>query len=120
MSTGTGLRRRRSGYSRNRSETGRWSRYSRSYSRRRTNTGWGARRTGGSGAINAFARLGFVARGIVYIVIGVIASVSAVVTALFSMNIREESTAVKYLFLIPVLLVGVLIVTLLLAFPIIQ
>jgi len=73
MSTGTGLRRRRSGYSRNRSETGRWSRYSRSYSRRRTNTGWGARRTGGSGAINAFARLGFVARGIVYIVIGVIA-----------------------------------------------
>jgi hypothetical protein len=54
------------------------------------------------------------------IVIGVIASVSAVVTALFSMNIREESTAVKYLFLIPVLLVGVLIVTLLLAFPIIQ
>jgi len=54
------------------------------------------------------------------IVIGVIASVSAVVTALFSMNIREESTAVKYLFLIPVLLVGVLIITLLLAFPIIQ
>ncbi len=54
------------------------------------------------------------------IVIGVIASVSAVVTVLFSMNIREESTAVKYLFLIPVLLVGVLIITLLLAFPIIQ
>jgi hypothetical protein len=54
------------------------------------------------------------------IVIGVIASVSAVVTALFSMNIREESTAVKYLFLIPVLLVGVLIITLLLAFPVIQ
>jgi hypothetical protein len=54
------------------------------------------------------------------IVIGVIASVSAVVTALFSMNIREESTAVKYLFLVPVLLVGVLIITLLLAFPIIQ
>jgi multidrug transporter EmrE-like cation transporter len=54
------------------------------------------------------------------IVIGVIASVSAVLTALFSMNIREESTAVKYLFLIPVLLVGVLIITLLLAFPIIQ
>jgi hypothetical protein len=36
------------------------------------------------------------------------------------MNIREESTAVKYLFLVPVLLVGVLIITLLLAFPIIQ
>jgi len=54
------------------------------------------------------------------VVIGTIAAVSAVVTALFSMNIREESTAIKYLFLIPVLLVGVLIITLLLAFPIIQ
>ena len=49
-----------------------------------------------------------------------IASVSAIVTVLFSMNIREESTAIQYLFLIPVLLVGVLIITLLLSFPIIQ
>jgi hypothetical protein len=52
--------------------------------------------------------------------ITLIACVSAIVTAMFSMDIREESTAVKYLFLIPVLLVGVLIITLLLAFPIIQ
>jgi len=53
-------------------------------------------------------------------VIGVIAAISAVVTVLFSMGIREESTAIQYLFLIPVLLVGVLIITLLLSFPIIQ
>ncbi|MGA2198439.1 MAG: cytochrome C oxidase subunit IV family protein, partial [Nitrososphaerales archaeon] len=51
------------------------------------------------------------------IVIGVIAAISAVVTVMFSMNIREESTAIQYLFLIPVLLVGVLIITMLLAFP---
>jgi multidrug transporter EmrE-like cation transporter len=54
------------------------------------------------------------------IVIGVIAAISAVVTVMFSMNIREESTAIQYLFLIPVLLVGVLIITMLLAFPILQ
>jgi FtsH-binding integral membrane protein len=54
------------------------------------------------------------------IVIGVVAAISAIVTALFSMNIREEPTAVQYLFLIPVLLVGVLIITLVLSFPIIQ
>jgi hypothetical protein len=54
------------------------------------------------------------------IVIGVIAAVSAIVTVLFSMNIREESTSIQYLFLIPVLLVGVLIITLVLSFPIIQ
>ncbi len=52
--------------------------------------------------------------------ISLLASVSAVLTALFSMNLREESTAIKYLFLIPVLLVGVLLITLLLSFPIIQ
>ena len=54
------------------------------------------------------------------IVIGVIAAISAVVTVMFSMNIREESTAIQHLFLIPVLLVGVLIITMLLAFPILQ
>ena len=54
------------------------------------------------------------------IVIGLIASCMAIVTALFSMGIKDEPTAVKYLFLMPVLLVGVLIITLLLAFPIIQ
>ena len=52
--------------------------------------------------------------------ITLIACISAVVTVIFSMNIREESTAIKYLFLIPVLLVGVLIITLLLAFPLVQ
>src|ERR1035438_1460393 len=76
MSSGLGLRRRGRGYARNREGYGRGRRYSRPYSRRRSGNGYGARRTGGSGgsgAINAFARLGFVARGIAYIVIGVIA-----------------------------------------------
>ena len=54
------------------------------------------------------------------IAIGLVAAAGAVVTTLFSMGIRQESTAVKYLFLIPVLLVGVLIITLVLSFPIIQ
>lgn len=54
------------------------------------------------------------------IVIGLVAAVSAVITALFSMNIRQETTAVKYLFLIPVLLVAVLIITLVLSFPVIS
>ncbi len=54
------------------------------------------------------------------IVITLIASVMAVTTVFFSMGLKEESTAIRYLFLMPVLLVGVLIVTLLLAFPIIQ
>ncbi|MDA4136178.1 MAG: hypothetical protein OK449_04150 [Thaumarchaeota archaeon] len=54
------------------------------------------------------------------IVIGLVAAAGAIVTALISMGIRQESTAVKYLFLIPVLLVGVLIITLVLSFPIIQ
>ena len=54
------------------------------------------------------------------IVIGLVASASAVITALFSMNIRSETTAVKYLFLIPVLLVAVLIITLVLSVPVIS
>jgi len=54
------------------------------------------------------------------IVIGLIAAASAVITALYSMNIRSENTAVKYLFLIPVLLVAVLIITLVLSFPVIS
>ncbi len=54
------------------------------------------------------------------IVIGFIAAINAVVTALFSMDLRDESTAVKYFFLMPVLLVAVLILTLLLAFPVIS
>lgn len=54
------------------------------------------------------------------IVIGLVAAASAVVTALFSMGLREEGTAIKYLFLIPVLLVAVLIITLVLSFPLIE
>jgi hypothetical protein len=53
------------------------------------------------------------------IVIGVVAAASAVITALYSMNLRQEITAIKYLFLIPVLLVSVLIITLVLSFPVI-
>lgn len=54
------------------------------------------------------------------IVITLIASASAITTVWFSMGIREETTAIKYLFMMPVLLVAVLIITLLLAFPVIQ
>ena len=51
--------------------------------------------------------------------IGLVAAVGAILTALYSMGLREENTAVKYLFLIPVLLVAVLIITLVLSFPLI-
>jgi hypothetical protein len=60
MSAGLSLRRRERGYTRNR--RGYRDRYRR-----------GAKRPAASGALNGFARVGFVARGIVYIVIGVIA-----------------------------------------------
>lgn len=52
--------------------------------------------------------------------IGLVAAVGGILTALFSMGLREENTAIKYLFLIPVLLVAVLIITLVLSFPVIQ
>jgi hypothetical protein len=52
--------------------------------------------------------------------IGLIAAIAAATTAMFSMDLREENTAIKYLFLIPVLLVAVLIITLLLSFPVIE
>jgi hypothetical protein len=73
MSVRVGSRRR--GYGRNRqgaSEAGygRGRRYGRPYARRRS----GNRSAGGAGALNMFARLGFVARGITYIVIGAIAT----------------------------------------------
>ena len=54
------------------------------------------------------------------IVIGLFAALNATITALFSMDLKDESTAVKYFFLMPVLLVAVLILTLLLAFPVIS
>jgi hypothetical protein len=72
MSVRVGSRRRTGGYGRSRPGDGRRRRYGRPYSRRR-NGGSGSRTAGGSGALNTFARLGFVARGITYIVIGVIA-----------------------------------------------
>lgn len=59
--------RNREGYERSRR------RYVRPYSRRRRNGESGGRSAEGSGALNMFARLGFVARGIAYIVIGAIA-----------------------------------------------
>jgi len=80
MSAGLGLRRRGRGHARNRrghaggrQGYGRRRRYGRAYSRRRNGSNSGNGRAGGSGALNLFARLGFVARGIAYIVIGAIA-----------------------------------------------
>jgi Domain of Unknown Function (DUF1206) len=73
MSAGVGFRRRGRGYERNRVGNERSRRYIRPYSRRRRNGASGGRSAGGSGALNMLARLGFVARGIAYIVIGVIA-----------------------------------------------
>ena len=52
------------------------------------------------------------------IVVGLIAAVSAIVTALVSMNLKDESAAVQYVLLVPVLLVAVLIVTMILAYPV--
>jgi hypothetical protein len=49
--------------------------YRRDYRRK---GGWGTRQVAGSGAIDVLARLGFVARGIIYIVIGAIAVMLAV------------------------------------------
>lgn len=54
------------------------------------------------------------------VLIGLLASAAAATTAMFSMDLRDENTAIKYLFLIPVLLVAVLIITLLLSFPVIE
>jgi len=74
MSVRAGSRRRRYGYGRNRQGREGYSRgrrYGRPYARRRS--GSGSRAAGGAGALNMFARLGLVARGIAYIVVGVIA-----------------------------------------------
>ena len=73
MSAGVGFRRRGRRYGRNREGYEGSRRYTRPYSRRRRTGASGGRSAGGSGALNMFARLGFVARGIAYIVIGVIA-----------------------------------------------
>jgi Domain of Unknown Function (DUF1206) len=80
MSAGLGLRRRVRGHARNRHGPAgdrqgyaRRRRYGRPYARRRNGGGSGSRTAGGAGALNMFARLGFVARGIAYIVLGAIA-----------------------------------------------
>jgi hypothetical protein len=72
MSAGVGSRRRGRGYWRNREGRGGARRYARPFSRRRSGSS-GSRSAGRSGALNMFARLGLAARGIAYIVIGVIA-----------------------------------------------
>lgn len=64
MVTSRYRRRYRNGY-RNEYRTRRYGRYGR--------RPWGARRSEGSGAVETLARLGFVARGIAYIAIGIIA-----------------------------------------------
>jgi len=64
MSAGVGLRRNRRGYRER-------------YGRRRYGTSRGARKPAGAGALNAVARLGLVARGVVYVIIGVIAVMMA-------------------------------------------
>jgi hypothetical protein len=80
MSAGLGLRRRMRGYApdrhgpaRGRQGSSRGRRYGRPYSRRRNVGGSGSGTAGGAAGVNMFARLGFVARGIAYIVIGAIA-----------------------------------------------
>src|ERR1700691_5095516 len=55
---------------RGRERAGRRGYYRRNSARRGS---WGARRVAGSGAIEALARFGLVARGVIYIVIGAIA-----------------------------------------------
>src|ERR1700724_2412128 len=76
MSVRAGSRRSGNGYGRSRRDAerspegyGRGRRYGRPYARRRSGSG----SAGGAGALNMFARLGFVARGIAYVIIGVIA-----------------------------------------------
>ena len=51
----------------------RTSRYGGRSSRTGSRRGWGARRVAGAGAIDGLARAGFVARGVVYMVIGILA-----------------------------------------------
>ncbi len=95
MSARVGSRRRGYGYRRNRQGAaggrqgyGRGRRYGRPYARRRNGGGSGRGSAGGAGALNMFVRLGLVARGIAYIVIGVIAVMVA-----FGVARHEPDTA---------------------------
>ena len=51
-------------------------------------------------------------------VIGVIAAAAATTTVAFSMGLKDEEGAVRYMVLVPVLLVAVLITTMLFAYPV--
>lgn len=51
-------------------------------------------------------------------VIGVIAAGAATTTVAFSMGLKDEEGAVHYMVLVPVLLVAVLIITMLFAYPV--
>jgi hypothetical protein len=51
-------------------------------------------------------------------VIGLIAALAAVMTMVFSMGLKDEDRAVRYMLLIPVALVAVLTVTMLFAYPV--
>jgi beta-lactamase regulating signal transducer with metallopeptidase domain len=51
-------------------------------------------------------------------VIGVIAAAAAVLTVAFSMGLKDEDGVVHYMVLVPVLLLAVLIITMLFAYPV--
>jgi hypothetical protein len=51
--------------------------------------------------------------------IGLMAAVGAVITTMFSMGLKDEATSVKYVLLVPVLLVAVLVLSMLLAYPVV-
>jgi hypothetical protein len=53
------------------------------------------------------------------VIIGLMAAVSAIVTASLAMGLKEEPKAVQYMLLVPVALVAVLTVTMLLAYPVV-
>jgi hypothetical protein len=52
------------------------------------------------------------------VVIGVLATATALVTMLFSMGLKDEQRAVRYMLVVPVGLLAVLIVTMLLAYQV--
>ena len=51
-------------------------------------------------------------------VIGMVAALAAVITVIFSMGLKDEDRAVRYMLLIPVGLVTVLTITMIFAYPV--
>jgi hypothetical protein len=49
--------------------------------------------------------------------IATIAAINALITAVFSMNLRDESKALHYFMLVPVSLITVLVMTMIFAYP---